>query len=76
MTQRQQAETTRIECLISGYFNELEANFKPLRIPIDIRHVCLQFYHLYDYFTIHGDNILLDKSRKIAIGTIVFNLQY
>ena len=69
MTQRQQVEIKQIKDLIYGYIHELEVNCKPLRIPYDIKRLCLRFYILYEYFTIHGNKILINKSRNIAIGT-------
>ena len=69
MTQEQQLETKRTQYLIFGYINELSEKLKLINIPLDIIRTCLQFYHLRDYFTIHGDRILVNKCKNIANGT-------
>ena len=71
MTQEQQLEKKRTEYLISGYINELSQNLESIITPIEIADICLQFYRLHDYFTIHGDKIIVNKSRNIAIGTSI-----
>ena len=37
-------------------------------IPVALKYYCISYYFLNDYFTIHGDNININKSGTIAQG--------
>ena len=69
MAQSHEKYKKRMECLVYGYNREIETEFTSLKIPKVIKQICLQFYELSDYFTSHGDNILVNEAKNIAMGT-------
>lgn len=56
--------------LVFGYLRSIEKSLISVRlnIPLALKCYCLSYYFLNDYFTIHGDNIIVNESGTIAQG--------
>ena len=50
------------ELAVYGYLRTQQHNY----IPTDIKHLCLCFYNISDYFTKHADRITINASKNIA----------
>ena len=69
MAQSHETYKKRMEYLVYGYNREIETEFTSLKIPKEIKQICIQFYNVSDYFTNYGDNILVNEAGNIAMGT-------
>lgn len=54
--------------LAFGYTRDIEKSHKNLKIPFDVKCVCLSYYGVPDRFTDHGDNIIVNHIGNIAEG--------
>lgn len=53
------------EYLVFGYINRIERKHSII-IPNEIKSICLEYYLIKEYFTVHGANISLDETNMIA----------
>ena len=55
----------RAKSIVFGYLHENEKELK-IKIPEEIKYICLDLYLLTDNFTAHGDDIKLNEGKDTA----------
>ena len=61
--------------LIFGYVRQCETE-QSMNVPVMISYLIIMYYWIQEQFTVHGDNIKLDKTKKIATRFTIKRNQY
>ena len=65
----------RTKDIVIGYIKQCQKllpfkNNSYYNIPPLIEHVCIYYYWIKEYFTDHGDSIILNDDKNIATNTV------
>eukprot|EP01083_Nonionella_stella_P064025 166510_1 len=56
----------KTRCIVSGYIRCAQRVIPDTNIPPLVEHLCLTFFWMPEFFTIHGGNIMLNDTKSLA----------